>query len=241
MVNTRSQFAQLVQFDPKPERTLRKQRWEQFLSVSESEETMAFAMPEAGQPLRQTLAARANELPSCVVYPEDEGDTFEIRHHMLEILPTFHGLAHDDPNMNIIEFLMGCKNILVKGFSAKSIKLRLFPYTLKDKAKTWLFTLPSGSITSWAQLSEKFLSKFYPASKTLDIRTKILSFVQKPNEEFHEAWERFSDLFRKCPHADINGDTRMQIFYRGLNPTTKSYVNASSGGSFSDKNAQQAF
>ena len=228
MVCTRSQSAQLVQFDPEPERTLHKQRREHFLvsdfslkdtflqrlflGVSDRKEPMAFAMPEAGEPLRVTLAARANELPSCVVYPEEEGDTFEIRHHMLEILPSYHGLAHDDPNMHITEFLMGCKNILVRGFSVESIKLRLFPYTLKDKAKTWLFTLPSGSITSWAQLSQKFLSKFYPAAKTLDIRTKILSFAQKPNEEFHEAWERFSDLFRKCPHANINGDTRMQIF-----------------------------
>ncbi|KAM2890004.1 hypothetical protein FF1_013565 [Malus domestica] len=148
---------------------------------------MAFAIPAAGRPLRDTLAARANELPSCIVYVDEEGNAFEIRHNMLEILPTFHGLAHEDPNMHITEFLMGCRNILVKGFTAESIKLRLFPYSLKNKARTWLLTLPYASITSWAHMSNKFLNKYYPASKTLDMRTQILSFAQKPNEEFHEA------------------------------------------------------
>ncbi|KAM1077460.1 hypothetical protein ACFX19_025257 [Malus domestica] len=111
---------------------------------------MAFAIPAVGRPLRDTLAARANELPSCIVYPNEEGDEFEIRHHMLEILPIFHGLAHEDPNMHITEFLMGCRNVIVKGFTAESIKLHLFPYSLKDKARAWLFILPSASITSWA-------------------------------------------------------------------------------------------
>ncbi|CAL2276842.1 unnamed protein product [Prunus armeniaca] len=157
-----------------------------------STETVAFVIPEAGDPLGNSLTAHATNIPGCITYPAmEEGSTFEIKHHMLSILPTFHGLSTDDPNMHIAEFLMGCKNILVKGFSAESIKLRLFPYTLKDQARRWLLTLPSGSISTWNQLSSKLLNKYYPASKTLDMRTQILSFSQKPNEEFHEAWERF--------------------------------------------------
>ncbi|XP_050155769.1 uncharacterized protein LOC126629707 [Malus sylvestris] len=202
---------------------------------------MAFIIPEAGLPLGDSLTAHTTNIPSCITYPAvEEGTAFEIKQHMLNILPTFHGLSSDDPNMHIAEFLMGCKNILVRGFSAESIKLRLFPYTLKDQARRWLLTLPSGSITTWAQLSEKFLNKYYPASKTLDMRTQILSFAQKPNEEFHEAWERFKELIRKCPHSGINTTDQMHIFFRGLNMTTKTLVNASCGGTYKDKNAQEA-
>ncbi|CAN6570534.1 unnamed protein product [Malus baccata var. baccata] len=255
MVSTRSTVQKLIPLDPELEQHLRRKRREQNLqrvrplqerflkSVFDlhNKNKMAFVIPEAGRPLGDSLTAHTTNIPSCITYPAvEEGTAFEIKQHMLNILPTFHGLSSDDPNMHIAEFLMGCKNILVRGFSAESIKLRLFPYTLKDQARRWLLTLPSGSITTWAQLSEKFLNKYYPASKTLDMRTQILSFAQKPNEEFHEAWERFKELIRKCPHSGINTTDQMHIFFRGLNMTTKTLVNASCGGTYKDKNAQEA-
>ncbi|CAN6557194.1 unnamed protein product [Malus baccata var. baccata] len=256
MVSTRSSVQKLISFDPKLEQNLRRRREQNLQRVRPLQETflesvftedlhnkekMAFVIPEAGQPLGDSLTAHTTNIPSCITYPAvEEGTAFEIKQHMLNILPTFHGLSSDDPNMHIAEFLMGCKNILVRGFSAESIKLRLFPYTLKDQARRWLLTLPSGSISTWAQLNENFLNKYYPASKTLDMRTQILSFAQKPNEEFHEAWERFKELIRKCPHSGINTTDQMHIFFRGLNMTTKTLVNASCGGSYKDKNAQEA-
>lgn len=68
-----------------------------------------------------------------------------------------------------------------------------------------------------------------------------LTFSQKPNEAIHEAWERYKDLLRKCLHSGINGDTQMNLFYRGLNLATKTFVNASYGGTYSDKHALQAY
>lgn len=57
--------------------------------------------------MNKSLAAHANDLPSCIVYPEDEeGNSFEIRHHMLEILPIFQGLSHEDLNMHITDFFL---------------------------------------------------------------------------------------------------------------------------------------
>nr|XP_028957547.1 uncharacterized protein LOC114824540 [Malus domestica] len=93
---------------------------------------MAFVIPEAGLPLGDSLTAHSTNIPSCITYPAvEEGTAFEIKQHMLNILPTFHGLSSDDPNMHIAEFLMGCKNILVRGFSAESIKLRGLNMTTK--------------------------------------------------------------------------------------------------------------
>ncbi|KAI5341712.1 hypothetical protein L3X38_009587 [Prunus dulcis] len=203
---------------------------------------MALELPDAGRPLRESLEARATDVPNCIVYPEqEEGDSFEIRHHMLEILPTFRGLPNEDANIHIAKFIVGCKNILIRGFSAEAIKLRLFLFTLKDKAETWLFTRPANSITTWQQLYTKFLNKYYPASKTLNFKREILTFTQKPNEEFHEAWERYTEMYIKCPHVKIDSDTQMNIFFDGFNPTSKSHVNASAGGSLSNKSAREAF
>ncbi|XP_023749857.1 uncharacterized protein LOC111898163 [Lactuca sativa] len=41
--------------------------------------------------------------------------------------------------------------------------------------------------------------EFYPASKTMEIRKAKQDFSQKPNEEFHEAFERLKELLRSCP------------------------------------------
>ncbi|CAN6587016.1 unnamed protein product [Malus baccata var. baccata] len=258
MVQTRSGTAQITQFDPEPERTLHRQRrennlvWdgelqgtflqELFAGFVDSKITMALQLPAAGRPLRESLAARANDVPNCIVYPaQEDGDSFEIKHHMLEILPTFRGMPNEDANLHIAKFIVGCKNILIRGFSAETIKLRLFPFTLKDKAETWLFTLPANSITTWQQLHTRFLNKYYPASKTLNYKREIMTFTQKPNEEFHEAWERYTEMYIKCPHVNIDTDTQMNIFFDGLNPTSKSHVNASAGGSLSNKSAREAF
>ncbi|KAM1777099.1 hypothetical protein ACFX11_043806 [Malus domestica] len=165
MVSTRTTAQKLLPLDPELEQTVRRGRQEKnlqwvpslqetFLQSSfsgdlHSKEKMAFVIPEAGQPLGESFTAHTTNIPSCITYPAvEEGSTFEIKQHMLSILPTFHGLSSDDPNMHIAEFLMGCKNILVRGFSAESIKLCLFPYTLKDQARRWLLTLPSGSIST---------------------------------------------------------------------------------------------
>lgn len=60
-----------------------------------------------GRRLNESLAAHANDLPSCIVYPKHkEGNSFEIRHHMLEILLTFQGLSHEDLNMHITDFFI---------------------------------------------------------------------------------------------------------------------------------------
>lgn len=51
------------------------------------------------------------------------------------------------------------------------------------------------SITTWDQLQEKFLLKFFHASKTLALKKEILAVSQKPREAFHETWDRFGELF----------------------------------------------
>ncbi|CAN6688514.1 unnamed protein product [Malus baccata var. baccata] len=48
-------------------------------------------------------------------------------------------------------------------------------------------------------------------------------------------------MYIKCPHANIDSDTQMNIFFDGLNPTSKSHVNASTGGSLSNKSAREVF
>lgn len=47
------------------------------------------------------------------------------------------------------------------GLFSEAIRLKLFPYTLRDSASEWLDTFPPQSITSWNSLSQKFLNKYF--------------------------------------------------------------------------------
>ncbi|CAN6585834.1 unnamed protein product [Malus baccata var. baccata] len=267
VIGTRSKNQVLIPYDPEPERSARKLAREKYLAQDsnlgdtflkdlfrdpESSTSifqplapvahMTLALPAAGQPLRNSLAARINAVPRCIIYPDVEDETsFEIKPHILNILPSFHGLPNSDPNMHLADFIEACDNTIIRGFSSEAIKLRLFPFSLKDKAKAWLHSLPANNITTWTELQEKFLNKFFPSSKTLALKKEILAFAQKPNKSFHEAWERYNEMYTKCPHAGFDSNLQMNIFYDGLNATTKSQVNASAGGSLMSKSAREAF
>ena len=53
---------------------------------------------------------------------------------------------------------------------------------------------PTGSITSWDELMEKFMEEFFLESKTTKIRNAIQGFKMNGDEQVHEAWDRFKKL-----------------------------------------------
>jgi hypothetical protein len=59
------------------------------------------------------------------------------------------------------------------------------------------------SITSWAQMQQEFLKKYFTIGKTNQIRKVITGFSQIDGESFHETWERIKELLRKCPHHAV--------------------------------------
>nr|GFA04016.1 reverse transcriptase domain-containing protein [Tanacetum cinerariifolium] len=85
-----------------------------------------------------------------------------------------------------------------------TIKLLLFTFSLDREARIWLDKEPPRSILTWENLVSEFINQFFPPSKTTYLRNEITNFLQKPNETFNEAWERFKDLLRQCPHHGGN-------------------------------------
>ncbi|CAL9012178.1 unnamed protein product [Prunus brigantina] len=126
------------------------------------------------------------------------------------------------------------------GISDEAIRLRLFPFSLKERAKEWLYSLPSASITTWTALASKFLAKFFPAQKTNHIRKEIMGVQQLDGESFHEYWDRFQRLLASCPHHQIEDWLLMQYFYEGLLDSERMMVDATSGGGLMNKSATQA-
>jgi len=83
----------------------------------------------------------------------------------------------EDPNLHLLVFLEVCDTLKLNGVSTDAIHLRLFPFPLRDKARAWLHSLPSGCITTWDELTRAFLTKFFPSEQN--------SKLEKSDHQFH--------------------------------------------------------
>ena len=88
---------------------------------------------------------------------------------------------------------------------------------LGDKAKAWLSTLEAGSLTTWAEVFAAFMERYFPHTKTTQLKSEIISFRQDYDETIYSALERFKDLMAKCPHHGFEIQDQVQYFYQGLN------------------------
>ena len=131
--------------------------------------------------------------------------TLRMLHNIL-----FHGLPNENPNMHLTNFIEVCDTVKYNGVTEEALKLRLFPLSLSNKAKHWLTSQPSNSITSWNYLVQKFLTKFFPLGKITELVQEINTFGQLEGESLTEVWDRFHELLRKCPHHRL---TRWMQFH----------------------------
>ncbi|GJY49470.1 reverse transcriptase domain-containing protein [Tanacetum coccineum] len=116
-----------------------------------------------------------------------------------------------------------------------SVKLMLFPFSLEGAARIWLEKEPPRSIQTWDDLVSKFINKFFPPSKTTNLRNEITRFQQRFDETFYEAWDRFNDLLRACPHHGFSELHQLDTFYNALNSNDQDSLNSAAGGNFLDK------
>nr|GFC09488.1 reverse transcriptase domain-containing protein [Tanacetum cinerariifolium] len=106
---------------------------------------------------------------------------------------------------------------------------------LKGEARIWVDKEPPPSILTWEDLVSKFINQFFPPSKTMYLRNEITNFLQKSNKTFNEAWERFKDLLRQCPHYRFSELHQLDTFYNALNANDQDALDSAAGGNFLDK------
>ncbi|RVW66608.1 hypothetical protein CK203_066014 [Vitis vinifera] len=94
--------------------------------------------PNEFRSMRDRMHPPRMSAPSCIVPPIEQ---LVIRPHIVPLLPTFHGMESENPYAHIKEFEDVCNTFQEGGASIDLMRLKLFPFTLKDKAKIWLNSL----------------------------------------------------------------------------------------------------
>ncbi|KAK8971671.1 hypothetical protein V6N11_073301 [Hibiscus sabdariffa] len=188
--------------------------------------------------VRDYLAEDLEGLNPAVTTPEFEAEHFELKpvmFNMLNTLGQFGGSPVENARQHLKSFLEICNSFKIHGVSNDVLKLKLFPYSLTDKARAWLNNLQPGSLRSWTELCRSFLAKFSYNNMTDNLRNQITSFRQEDDEAMHEAWERYRDLFRRCPMHGLPEWTQVSIFYNSVNTPTRMMLDASANGTLLDK------
>nr|GEW70599.1 reverse transcriptase domain-containing protein [Tanacetum cinerariifolium] len=107
---------------------------------------------------------------------------------------------------------------------------------LEDRARIWYEKEPPNSILTWDDL----VNQFFPPLKTTHLKNEISRFTQRFKETFSEAWDRFKELLRACPHHGFSELTKRDTSYNGLTEKDQDSLNAASGGNLLNKKTREA-
>ncbi|GJU12465.1 zinc finger, CCHC-type containing protein [Tanacetum coccineum] len=95
-------------------------------------------------------------------------------------------------------------SIDLNGATRNTTRLRLFCFSFRDQAINWLERLPAGPISTWDDLTTRFLAQFFPPGRTTKLQKDILMFQQRQDESLYDTWTRFKDLLQKVPHHGLD-------------------------------------
>ncbi|GJW10271.1 reverse transcriptase domain-containing protein [Tanacetum coccineum] len=100
---------------------------------------------------------------SAIIIPETANE-FAIKGNHLTLIKgnQFDGRTKTNPHKNIHEFLGICNMFKYRDSKNEVVRLMMFPLSLTREAKTWLEELNEGTIKTWDELLNAFISRFFP-------------------------------------------------------------------------------
>jgi hypothetical protein len=143
--------------------------------------------------------------------PAPEAAFYEIKPALLNLVmkEQFSGVSTDDAASHLNNFVELCEMQKYKDVDGDIIKLKLFPFSLRGRAKEWLLSLPRNSIDSWVKCKDVFIGKYYPPAKIISLRSDIMKFRQFDNEHVAQAWERIKSLVKNYPTHGLTSEVSL--------------------------------
>nr|GFB23647.1 hypothetical protein [Tanacetum cinerariifolium] len=159
--------------------------------------------------MAQMLQAPIEGYEDAIVVPTINANNFELKQTLINLVQSNQFTGRQDPHNHLRFFNKVTSTFRHPEVPNTTIKLLLFPFSLEEEARIWLDKKPPRSILTWEDL--------------------------KPNETFNEAWERFKDLLRQCPHHDFSELHQLDTFYNALNSNDQDALDSAAGGNFLDR------
>nr|GEY98480.1 reverse transcriptase domain-containing protein [Tanacetum cinerariifolium] len=185
--------------------------------------------------MAQMLQAPIEGYEDAIVVPPINANNFKLKQTLVNLVQSNQFTRRQDPHNHLRFFNKVTSTLRSPEVPNTTVKLLLFPFSLEGEARIWIDKEPPRSILTWEDLVSKFINQFFPPSKTTYLRNEITNFLQKSNETFNKAWERFKDLLRQCPHHGFSELHQLDTFYNAFNPNDQDALDSAAGGNFLDK------
>ncbi|KAL6140942.1 hypothetical protein ACLB2K_059234 [Fragaria x ananassa] len=140
-----------------------------FRRSNEEDPKMADVDEAEPHPMKEYTLPTISNHPSCIVLPPCVV-AFHIKPRTIVNLSLFFGLQNNESYLHLQEFNEACSTIQLLGIDEANLRLRLFPFSLKDKTKKWLYKLPLRSINTWEEMQRVFLKFYFPPHKSNSMR-----------------------------------------------------------------------
>ena len=91
-------------------------------------------------PLKDYASPSQEEPHNSIASPTIAHNDFELKRSLLQAIQQNHfsGCPMDDPNLHLSVFVQYADTMKANGVSPEAITLRLFPFSLRDRAKAWI-------------------------------------------------------------------------------------------------------
>ena len=158
----------------------------------------------------------------------------------MPLFPNFYGMESENPSSHIREFEEVYNTFKEEATIVDLIRLKLFPFTLKDKVKIWLNSLRPRSIRNLTEMEAEFLKKLFSTHRTNSLKRQISTFSTNENEKFYACWERYMEALNGCPHHGFDTWLLVSYFYDGISLAMKQLLETMCGEDFLSKNPEEA-
>ncbi|CAM8933186.1 unnamed protein product [Rhodiola kirilowii] len=178
---------------------------------------------------------------SAIMPPDEDAFDFDVKSSLVHMVTHDQYQGVGNPSTHLANFQEYCRTYKPRNVPVEYVYLKLFPSSLYGDAKEWLQNQEPGTFRTWDHLANSFLNKFFPPSRTKKFIDYILTFSQRDNELFHQAYDRFKHYLKECPHHNFRRADLMRYFYLGMNKEAKNQLDTASGGAIMELPANQGF
>ena len=193
----------------------------------------------------KSLNARMKYDPKFATSPifvTDKDYEFSVDPELITLVESdpFHGYESE----TVVAHLTKLHDIATLFTSEEKIRhyyiLKLFPFSLKDDAKTWFTSLAPGCVRSPQDMVYYFSEKYFPAHKKQAALQEIYNFAQAEEESLPQAWGRLIQLLNALPDHPLEKNEILDIFYNGLTDASRDHLDSSVGCVFRERTVEQA-